>query len=111
MPAPARDQPPTLLDDVRQGLRLHHYSLHTERSSVEWIVGSSVYGFALPWRHRATDKKCKADIGVARVATLEIAALGLTATMFLSTKPQPRQARLRFRGATNTTSAPASLAI
>jgi len=30
--------PPTLLDDVRKVLRLHHYSLHTERAYVEWIV-------------------------------------------------------------------------
>jgi hypothetical protein len=33
-----RSQQPKLLDDVRQVLRLHHYSIHTERSSVEWIV-------------------------------------------------------------------------
>ena len=38
MPASTRDQPPTLLDDVRQVLRLHHDCPHTERSSVEWIV-------------------------------------------------------------------------
>jgi hypothetical protein len=25
-------------DQVRQGLRLHHYSIHTERSYVDWIV-------------------------------------------------------------------------
>jgi hypothetical protein len=27
-----------LLDEVRQYLRLHHYSIHTERSYVDWIV-------------------------------------------------------------------------
>src|SRR5712691_9403898 len=32
-----RSQQPKLLDDVRQVLRLHHYSIHTERASVEWI--------------------------------------------------------------------------
>src|SRR6266850_3675418 len=37
-PASTRNPPPKLLDDVRQVLRLHHYSMHTERSSVEWIV-------------------------------------------------------------------------
>jgi len=29
---------PNLLDQVRQYLRLHHYSIHTERSYVDWIV-------------------------------------------------------------------------
>ena len=29
---------PKLLDEVRQYLRLHHYSIHTERSYVDWIV-------------------------------------------------------------------------
>ena len=38
MPAPARSQQPRLLGDVRRVLRLHHYSLHTERSYVHWIV-------------------------------------------------------------------------
>jgi site-specific recombinase XerD len=33
-----RRQPPKLLDEVRNVLRLHHYSIHTERSYVEWIV-------------------------------------------------------------------------
>ena len=35
---PTSTQQPTLLDHVRQVLRLHHYSMHTERSSVEWIM-------------------------------------------------------------------------
>jgi integrase-like protein len=30
--------PPKLLADVRKVLRLHHYSIHTERAYVEWIV-------------------------------------------------------------------------
>jgi hypothetical protein len=38
MPDETRSQQPTLLDDVRKVLRLHHYSIHTERSYVEWIV-------------------------------------------------------------------------
>jgi len=38
MPDATRSQQPKLLDDVRQVLRLHHYSIHTERPSVEWIV-------------------------------------------------------------------------
>jgi integron integrase len=38
MPDARRSQPPKLLDEVRQVLRLHHYSIHTERSYVEWIV-------------------------------------------------------------------------
>jgi integron integrase len=29
--------PPTLIEDVRKVLRLHHYSIHTERAYVEWI--------------------------------------------------------------------------
>jgi integron integrase len=33
-----RSQQPKLLDDVRKVLRLHHYSIHTERSYVDWIV-------------------------------------------------------------------------
>src|SRR6266850_7014198 len=37
-PASTRNPQPKLLDDVRQVLRLHHYSIHTERSYVEWIV-------------------------------------------------------------------------
>jgi hypothetical protein len=38
MPDATRSQPPKLLDEVRQVLRLHHDSMHTKRSSVEWIV-------------------------------------------------------------------------
>src|SRR6266545_4060719 len=38
MPASTRSQQPTLLDEVRQVLRLHHDSMHTERSNVDWIV-------------------------------------------------------------------------
>ena len=38
MPHATRSQPPKLLDDVRKVLRLHHYSIHTERSYVEWII-------------------------------------------------------------------------
>ena len=38
MPASTGSQQPKLLDEVRQVLRLHHDSMHTERSSVEWIV-------------------------------------------------------------------------
>lgn len=30
--------PPKLLDEVRNVLRIHHYSIHTERAYVEWIV-------------------------------------------------------------------------
>jgi site-specific recombinase XerD len=38
MPDVTRSQHPKLLDAVRQLLRLHHYSIHTKRSYVEWIV-------------------------------------------------------------------------
>ncbi len=38
MPGSTPSQQPKLLDDVRKVLRLHHYSIHTERSYVEWIV-------------------------------------------------------------------------
>jgi hypothetical protein len=38
MPDVTRSQQPQLLDDVRRVLRLPHYSIHTERSYVEWIV-------------------------------------------------------------------------
>src|SRR5712692_1281305 len=37
MPNATRSQPPKLLEEVRTVLRLHHYSIHTERSYVEWI--------------------------------------------------------------------------
>jgi hypothetical protein len=30
-------QTPKLLDHVRNVLRLHHYSIHTERSYLDWI--------------------------------------------------------------------------
>jgi len=33
-----RSPQPTLLDEVRRVLRLHHYSIHTERAYVEWII-------------------------------------------------------------------------
>ena len=36
MPASTRSQQPKPLDEVRQVLRLHHYSIHTERSYVKW---------------------------------------------------------------------------
>ena len=38
MPDRPHTSPPTLIEDVRQVLRLHHYSIHTERAYVEWIV-------------------------------------------------------------------------
>src|SRR5712692_10536039 len=38
MPDTTGSQQPKLLDEVRKVLRLHHYSIHTERSYVEWIV-------------------------------------------------------------------------
>ncbi len=38
MPDFTKSQQPKLLDEVRNVLRLHHYSIHTERSYVDWIV-------------------------------------------------------------------------
>jgi integron integrase len=38
MPVPKEIQPPKLLDEVRRVLRVNHYSIHTERSYIEWIV-------------------------------------------------------------------------
>src|SRR5712692_3332590 len=38
MPDATRSQQLKLLDEVRKVLRLHHYSMHTERSYVEWII-------------------------------------------------------------------------
>lgn len=38
MPASTSRQQPKLLDEVRQVLRLHHYSIHTGRSYVDWTV-------------------------------------------------------------------------
>jgi len=32
-----RSQQPKLRDEVRKVLRLHHYSIHTEQSYVDWI--------------------------------------------------------------------------
>ena len=32
-----QDKAPKLMDQVRQTMRLHHYSIHTERSYCEWI--------------------------------------------------------------------------
>ncbi|MBM4341545.1 MAG: hypothetical protein FJ110_18620 [Deltaproteobacteria bacterium] len=38
MPDLTKSQQPKLLDQVRQVLRLHRYSIHTERSYMDWIV-------------------------------------------------------------------------
>jgi hypothetical protein len=38
MPDPTRSQPPKLLQEIRAMLRLHHYSIHTERAYVGWVV-------------------------------------------------------------------------
>jgi hypothetical protein len=41
MPDTEQNQPqtqPKLLMEVQRYLRLHHYSIHTERSYIEWIV-------------------------------------------------------------------------
>ena len=32
-----QEQVPKLLDEVRRKMRLHHYSIHTERSYIDWI--------------------------------------------------------------------------
>ncbi len=33
----SQEQTPRLLDQVRETMRLHHYSIHTERSYLDWI--------------------------------------------------------------------------
>ena len=33
----SQEKTPRLLDQVRQVMRVHHYSLHTERAYVDWI--------------------------------------------------------------------------
>ena len=33
----AKAEKPRLLDQAREVLRLHHYSIHTERTYLEWI--------------------------------------------------------------------------
>src|SRR5215471_4360268 len=38
MPDTITSQQSKLLDEVRNVLRLHHYSIHTERSYVDWII-------------------------------------------------------------------------
>ena len=38
MPAINEIQKPRILDEVRRVLRLHHYSIHTEKSYVDWIA-------------------------------------------------------------------------
>jgi hypothetical protein len=38
MPDATRSQQPNLRDEIPKVLRLHHYSIHTERSYVDWIV-------------------------------------------------------------------------
>jgi integron integrase len=38
MPLPTKSQHPKLLDQARQVLRLNHYSIHTERSYLDWMV-------------------------------------------------------------------------
>lgn len=38
MPNAKRSQQPKLLDEARKVLRLHHYSIHTERAYVNWII-------------------------------------------------------------------------
>jgi integron integrase len=38
MLAHTRSQPPKLLQEIRTVLRLHHYSIHTERAYVEWVI-------------------------------------------------------------------------
>src|SRR6266404_2372027 len=37
MPMESQAQSPMLLDQVRNVMRLHHYSIHTERSYLDWI--------------------------------------------------------------------------
>ena len=33
----SQDQKPKILDQVRDTMRLHHYSIHTERTYIDWI--------------------------------------------------------------------------
>ena len=33
----SQDQKPKILDQVRDVMRLHHYSIHTERTYLDWI--------------------------------------------------------------------------
>src|SRR5437667_7035981 len=37
MPMESQAQSPMLLDQVRNVMRVHHYSIHTERSYLDWI--------------------------------------------------------------------------
>ena len=36
-PMQSQDQKPKILDQVRSVMRLHHYSIHTERTYIDWI--------------------------------------------------------------------------
>ena len=33
----SQDQQPKILDQIRSMMRLHHYSIHTERTYIDWI--------------------------------------------------------------------------
>ena len=33
----SQEPEPKLLDQIRRAMRLHHYSVHTERSYIDWI--------------------------------------------------------------------------
>jgi hypothetical protein len=41
-------QSPRLLDQVRDVMRLHHYSIHTERSYTDWIKRYIQGGLGVP---------------------------------------------------------------
>src|SRR2546425_13067437 len=49
-------QTPKLLDQVRSIMRLHHYSIHTERSYLDWIKRYVLF-------HRMQSREDLADAG------------------------------------------------
>lgn len=79
IPDAAKNQP-KLLDDVRKVLRLHHYSIHTERSYVDWTVSASTFPLGHrtvrlfpshavatgPPPRRTEDRSVPADLAVSR---------------------------------------------
>ncbi|PKN63558.1 MAG: hypothetical protein CVU57_18450 [Deltaproteobacteria bacterium HGW-Deltaproteobacteria-15] len=61
MPDMKRDHPqtqPKLLVEVPRYLRLHHYSIHTERSYIEWIVRFGLLSSGIPDRILPHTSRC-----------------------------------------------------
>lgn len=85
-----RSQQPKLLNEVHDVLRLHHYSIHTERSYVEWIVRFVRFHAMRSREHLVpAEPKIEASLTDLSVRTFDSESNNECFSVSLQARPQP----------------------